>query len=358
MKKAQSLPACSGVGGDHGSRLKVYPPTAAPEATRAQSSKGNDSNEIGSMSGSAPPDKDFSFWAVVFTIFICTLFGANAVAIKISLKGLGVFTTAGIRFGIASIAIFVWARITGRSFNIKKEQISQLMVISVVFTIQLSLFYLGLSKSNASRGTLLVNFQPFFTLFLAHCFIPGDRITKRKIMGLLMGFFGVAFVFLEKKGVKTHLDVGDLMILAAAFLWACNAVYTKRIISSFQPFQIVLFPMIFSVPFFFLGGVLWDGHMIGFVDAEIIGAMAYQSLISATFGFVAWNSMLKRYGAVALHSFIFVMPITGVLLGGLILKEPITMNILIALLLIVSGILVIHYKLKKPMPLYPLGRNV
>jgi drug/metabolite transporter (DMT)-like permease len=310
------------------------------------------------MTDAASHDKDFSFWAVVFSTFICMLFGANAVAIKISLEGLGVFTTAGIRFGIASIAIFLWARITGRSFGLKREQIPQLMIISVVFTTQLSLFYLGLSKSNASRGTLLVNFQPFFTLFLAHFFIPGDRITKRKIMGLLLGFFGVAFVFLEKKGVKSNLNVGDLMILGAAFLWACNAVYTKRVISAFQPFMIVLFPMIFSVPFFFWGGFLWDQHMISFVDVRIIGAMAYQSLVTATFGFVAWNSLLKRYGAVALHSFVFVMPITGVLLGGLILKEPITVNILIAMLLIVSGILIIHFKQKKTIPLYPLGRNI
>jgi drug/metabolite transporter (DMT)-like permease len=310
------------------------------------------------MTDAASHDKDFSFWAVVFSTFICMLFGANAVAIKISLEGLGVFTTAGIRFGIASIALFLWARITGRSFGLKREQIPQLMIISVVFTTQLSLFYLGLSKSNASRGTLLVNFQPFFTLFLAHFFIPGDRITKRKIMGLLLGFFGVAFVFLEKKGVKSNLNVGDLMILGAAFLWACNAVYTKRVISAFQPFMIVLFPMIFSVPFFFWGGFLWDQHMISFVDVRIIGAMAYQSLVTATFGFVAWNSLLKRYGAVALHSFVFVMPITGVLLGGLILKEPITVNILIAMLLIVSGILIIHFKQKKTIPLYPLGRNI
>jgi drug/metabolite transporter (DMT)-like permease len=312
----------------------------------------------GSKICDTPKDKDFSFWAVAFSTFICMVFGANAVAIKISLKGLGVFTTAGIRFAIASIAIFLWARISGRSFSIKKEQIPQLMIISAVFTTQLSFFYLGLSKSNVSRGTLLVNFQPFFTMFLAHFFIPGDRITKRKILGLLMGFFGVAFVFLEKKGVSSNLNTGDMMILAAAFLWACNAVYTKRVISAFQPFQIVLFPMIFSVPFFFLGGALWDGHMIGVVDVEIIGAMTYQSLVAATFGFVAWNSLLKRYGAVALHSFIFVMPVTGVLLGGLILKEPITTNIIFAMVLIVSGILTIHYKQKKPIPLYPLGRNV
>jgi drug/metabolite transporter (DMT)-like permease len=286
------------------------------------------------------------------------LFGANAVAIKISLEGLGVFTTAGIRFGIASVAIFLWARFTGRSFEIKTEQVFQLIVIAIIFTAQLSLFYLGLSKSNASRGTLLVNFQPFFTLFLAHFFIPDDRITKRKIMGILLGFAGVAFVFLEKKGVTSEFNTGDVLILTAAFLWACNAVYTKRIISAFKPFQIALFPMMFSVPFFFLEGVLWDHHMIAFIDFKIIGAMAYQSLVTASFGFVVWNSLLQRYGAVALHSFIFIMPITGVVLGGLVLGEPITVNILIALVLIVAGILIIHYRQKKQIPLPSMGRNI
>jgi drug/metabolite transporter (DMT)-like permease len=310
------------------------------------------------MIEAAHQNKDFSFLAAVFTMFICMLFGANAVAIKISLEGIGVFTTAGIRFGIASVAIFLWARITGRSFEIKKEQILQLFVISIIFTIQLSLFYLGLSKSNASRGTLLANFQPFFTLFLAHFFIPGDRITRRKIMGILMGFAGVAFVFLEKKGVTSDFNAGDMLILTAAFLWACNAVYTKRIISAFQPFQIALFPMFFSVPLFFLGGMLWDHHMIAFIDAKIIGAMVYQSFVTASFGFVVWNSLLQKYGAVALHSFIFIMPITGVLLGGLLLGEPITINILLAMLLIVAGILIIHFRQKKPMPLSSIGRNI
>ncbi|MBW2449393.1 MAG: DMT family transporter [Deltaproteobacteria bacterium] len=310
------------------------------------------------MIDAADQNKDLSLLAAVFTVFICMLFGANAVAIKISLEGIGVFTSAGIRFGIASITIFLWARITGRSFKIKKEQILQLFVISIVFTIQLSLFYLGLNKSNASRGTLLANFQPFFTLFLAHFFIPSDRITQRKIIGILMGFAGVAFVFLEKKGVTSEFNIGDMMILTAAFLWACNAVYTKRIISAFQPFQLALFPMFFSVPLFFMAGVLWDHQMIAVIDAKIIGAMVYQSLVTASFGFVVWMSLLQKYGAVALHSFIFIMPITGVVLGGLILGEPITINILIAMLLIVAGILIIHYKQKKPIPLSSIGRNI
>ena len=98
--------------------------------------------------------------------------------------------------------------------------------------------------------------------------------------------------------------------------------------------------------------------MIAHVDTKILAALIYQSFVTASFGFVAWISLLQKYGAVALHSFIFIMPIAGVLLGGLVLGEPITPKILLALLLIVSGILVVHFKQKKTVPLFPLGRNV
>jgi len=305
-----------------------------------------------------PQNQELSFLAAIFTVCLCVLFGANAVAIKISLSELGVFTTAGLRFGMASAAIFLWARITGRSFKVKSGQVRQLLIISMVFTVQLSLFYLGLSKSNASRGTLMLNLQPFFTLFLAHYFIPGDRITKRKTLGITLGFAGVVFVFLETKGVTAEFRIGDFIILFAAFLWSCSAVYTKRIIHAFKPFHMVLYPMIFSVPFFFLEGFIWDGAMIAHINAKVFCALLYQGLVTASFCFVAWLTLLQKYGAVALHSFIFFMPISGVMLGGLILGEPITVNILIALLLVVAGILFINFKQKKQIPLFPLGRNV
>jgi len=300
-----------------------------------------------------PNNQDLPFLAAVFTSFLCLVFGANAVAIKISLSGLGPFTTAGLRFGMAAFAIFLWAKITRRRFNIKKEQVPQLLIMSVLFTVQLSLLYFGLNKTNASRGTLLINLQPFFVLFLAHYFIPGDRITKKKVLGLLMGFAGMTLVFFGKKGATTDMQFGDFMILIAAFVWACNTVYVKRIINAFDPFQIVLYPMMFSIPFFFLAGFMWDGTMIGYINLKVLISLLYQGILTASFGFVAWNTMLQKYGAVSLHSFIFIMPIAGVILGGVVLGEPITLNILLSLLLIISGILVVNLKTGKYVPLLP-----
>ncbi len=300
-------------------------------------------------------NQELPFIAAVFASLLCITFGANAVAIKISLSGLGPFTTAGLRFSIAAFTICLWGKITQRSFSIKNGQLHQLLILSIFFTVQIFLFYLGLNRTNASRGTLLINLQPFFILFLAHFFIPGDRITKKKILGLSMGFIGMVLVFLGKKGITTDVQIGDFMILTVAFLWACGTVYRKRIIHTFEPFHMVLYPITFSVPIFFIAGFIWDDPMVAFINTKILISLLYQSLITASFGSVAWNYLLKNYGAVSLHSFIFIMPISGVLFGGLILGEPITINLLLALLLIVSGIAVVSLKTRKYITLFYRG---
>jgi len=305
------------------------------------------------MTEPPPNNQELPLLTALFTSFLCIIFGSNAVAIKIAFSGLGPFTTAGIRFTIAGLAILAWAIMTHRTLIIKKGQFHQVLVISAFYIAQLSLLYLGLSKTLASRATLLINLQPFFVLFLAHYFIPGDRITKKKTLGLLMGFTGMVLVFLGKKEVTTDIRIGDIMILATAFVWACNTVYTKRIINAFDPFQIVLYPMALSVPFFFLEGFVFDGIMISNIDLKVATSLLYQSLVTASFGFVAWTALLQRHGAVALHSFIFLMPIAGVFLGVLVLGEPFTYNILLALMLIVSGILVVNLKTSKYTPLFP-----
>jgi drug/metabolite transporter (DMT)-like permease len=303
-------------------------------------------------------NQDFSFLAGFLSAFLCILFGSNAVAIKLAFSGMGVFTTAAIRFSIASLAIYIWARATGQSLAFKKGQFYPLLILAALFAVQLSLFYLGLSKSNASRGTLIANLLPFWVLFLAHFFIPGERITRWKFFGILMGFCGVAFMFAEKKGVTSDFRAGELIILSATFIWAGSVIYLKRIISAFSAVHITLYSMVFAVPLFFMEALLWDRQMIFKLNPQVVGAVLYQSLVTAAFGFVVWNTLLQKYGAVALHSFIFIMPIAGVALGGLVLGEPITLKILIALALIVAGILVVHLKPRKEAPVYPIRKGI
>lgn len=302
-------------------------------------------------------NREFSFWAAAFSIFLCILFGANTVAIKVCLTGMGVFTSAGLRFALAALAIYAWCRATDRSLALKKGQLRQLAIVSACFTVQLSFFYIGLSKTNASRGTLMINLLPFFVLFLAHHFIPGDRITRRKLAGMLLGFAGVVFVLLDKGSLAASPRIGDGIVLGAAVLWSCNTIYIKRINRDFDAFQLVFYPMVFSLPFYLAGALWWDEVAFTHVGPGVVGAFLYQSLVTAAFGFVAWNQLLQRYGAVALHSFVFIMPVTGVLLGGVLLQEPISAHLLTAMVLIAAGILVVHLRPERNPVSLPLDKG-
>jgi drug/metabolite transporter (DMT)-like permease len=298
------------------------------------------------VGASSPPatSDGLPLGASLFTIFLCILFGANAVAIKISLTGLGVFTTAGIRFGIAAMVIVLWAMCTGRPLAVHKNQVRQLVTLALFFFVQLSLFYFGQNKTSASHGTLISNVLPFVVMLLAHRFIPGDIINLKKVSGLLLGFAGVLLLFFDKVALTGDALLGDLLILLGVLVWGCHVVYIKKIIEGFHPIQVTLYPISMAAPLFLVCGFLFDGEMIRFVDASVVKAMLYQIFVTASFGFVAWNTMIRRFGATALHSFVFIMPLSGVFLGVTLLGEPLTVNLIGSIVLVVTGLLVVNRK--------------
>ncbi|MGE5255759.1 MAG: DMT family transporter, partial [Hyphomicrobiales bacterium] len=273
---------------------------------------------------------------------LCVLWGANTVAIKFSLSGLGPFTSAAARFGLSTFFLWTWARISGRPLKPAAGQLRPLLVNSLLFTLQLSLVYVGFTATSASRGALLTNLQPFFLLFLAHFFLAGDRITLLKLIGLILGFTGAACVFLDRNAMSGSFMAGDLLLLLSTFIWACSAAFTKHLVRSISSVQIVFYQQLFSIPPFVLGAWLWDAPMITRIDMGIVAAILFQVVLTTSFAFVAWTRLMQTYGAVALHSFVFLIPVSGVFLAGIVLGEPITKMILLALALITAGILTVQ----------------
>lgn len=284
---------------------------------------------------------------IMLTVFICVLFGANTVAIKFALTGLGGFTAAGIRFVLAALGIFCWARYKKIPLSLTGRQLKQVCILAAIFVVQLSCFYQGVARTTASHAVLIANLLPFFVLILAHFFIPGDSITFRKFLGIVFGFIGVFFLLLDDQNISNDIKTGDMIVLIAVVLWSSSAVYVKRIIAQYHPVQISLYPMSIATPFFFVGAFFWDTQMVATIDGTVVIAVFYQSFISASFGFIVWNSLLSRFGATALHSFLFIMPLAGVIFSVLLLDEAVTPYLTASIGFIVTGVVVVNFRRKK-----------
>jgi drug/metabolite transporter (DMT)-like permease len=296
----------------------------------------------GLVSETSLPERKISLLASLLAASLCVLWGANTVAIKFTLSGLGPFTSAAVRFGASTLFLWAWAKMSGQSLRPATGQLGPLLINSLLFTVQLSLVYVGFTRTSASRGALITNLQPFFLLFLAHFFLAGDRITVLKLIGLVLGFAGAACIFWDRSALNADFMVGDLLLLAATFIWACSAAYTKHLVQNISSIQIVFYQLLFSIPLFALGASLWDAPMVLRIDYGIVAAIAFQVVLTTSFAFVAWNRLLQTYGAVALHSFVFLIPVSGVFLAGMLLGEPITEMIVLALVLITAGILTVQ----------------
>ena len=99
------------------------------------------------MPSSHAKNNEMTLKGALLTAFICILFGGNAVAIKFSLLGIGPFTTAGIRFGVATLVIYLWARLNKTQLVLTRKQVGQTLVLGAIFVVQLSLFYHGLEHT-------------------------------------------------------------------------------------------------------------------------------------------------------------------------------------------------------------------
>jgi drug/metabolite transporter (DMT)-like permease len=116
--------------------------------------------------------------------------------------------------------------------------------------------------------------------------------------------------------------------------------------------------MLFSLPFFLAGACWFDEAAVKAFSVRALAALFYQTFVTASFGFIAWNSLLKTYGAVTLHSFVFIMPLVGLVLSGWLLNEPLSPNLWLALICIVAGILVVHFRPSEELPAFPLRRHM
>ncbi|MBI2455157.1 MAG: DMT family transporter, partial [candidate division NC10 bacterium] len=97
-----------------------------------------------------------------------------------------------------------------------------------------------------------------------------------------------------------------------------------------------------ALPWFFLANWLFEPRLVHFVDARIVVAFLYHGSLIAGLTFVAWTTLLRRLQVGQLSAFIFLTPISGVLLSRILLGDPITPGLVAGLVLVAAGIAVVN----------------
>ena len=288
-----------------------------------------------------------SYAPILILLGMAIIWGANWAVVKMGLREIEPVFMAGIRSLVAGLCLAVWIRAKGLPLFPSKTVTLHGLVIGLIFGSEFTLVYLGLKFTLASRVYVLIYTAPFFTAIGAHFFLPGDRLNKFKVMGLMLAFSGILALFAGSlKGSSGSTVGGDLMIVGAGALWGAMTVYTKKYMTGRAgPFQTLFYQFLFSVPLFFILSGILENNVIHGLSWVGVCSVAFQSIVVAFLSYLVWTVLIFRYPVSLIHSFAFFTPIFGVLISGiLLLGEPVGWSLAAALTLVCLGLVLVNKK--------------
>jgi drug/metabolite transporter (DMT)-like permease len=210
----------------------------------------------------------------------------------------------------------------------------EVLLIGLLQTTALfGLVSLGIQRTTAGASALILNINPVMVALLAWPML-GDPLTGTSLVGIVLALSGVAIVSVHS-GLGSPLGVA--LLLAGALAWASASIVIKRM-GSVDLHRLSCSQMLVGGLPLLAFGILSE-HRLPHPTTAAVGWFAFLVVPATAVNFVLWFGLLERYSATAMTSWLFLIPVFGVLAGAAILHEPVTWRVAAGGLLVVAGVL-------------------
>jgi drug/metabolite transporter (DMT)-like permease len=277
-------------------------------------------------------------WLPLIIALFCLLWSFAFIAGKIGVTYCPPLILLAARFTLAGLFILGVTAFQRDAWQLTWRDVAVFAGLGVANNaLYLGLGYTGLQSVSAGLGGLIVSANPIFTAALAALFL-GERLTARKVLGLLLGIAGVTFIVWHRMSVGTDSLHGVLFTLASLASIVAGTILFKL----FAP-----------------KGSLWIGNgiqnMAGglvlipvaltFADVnaiqpnmQLLGAFAFLVLGGSVLAYALWFYLLKTCGATEASAYHFIMPPLGILFAFLVLGEHVAFRDLLGIVPVALGI--------------------
>jgi len=219
-----------------------------------------------------------------------------------------------------------------------------LFVMGVVnIAIPFSLITFAEKAVDSSLAAVINSAVPLFVIVIAAIFLRGEQITVNRLAGLVVGFVGVAIlVGLDVTNLGSADAVGELALVGATISYAFGAVYARAHIHGLRPMIPALFQVFFGLVVISVLAVVTEHPFASFPAPEALFAIVWLGLLGSGLAYLCFFRILQRWGATRTSLVAYLLPVFGIALGALVLKEPIAPSTLLGTVLVIGGIALVN----------------
>ena len=273
------------------------------------------------------------------------LWGSSYLFIKIGVDhGLQPFTLIMFRLGIGFVllaSVVAWFR---EPLPRDPRMYGHLFVMGVInIAIPFTLITFAEQAVSSSLASVINSAVPLFVIVIAALFLRGEQITVNRLVGLAVGFVGVAIlVGLDVTNLGSADTLGELALVGATISYAIGAVYSKAHVHGLRPMIPAVFQVFFGLVVISVLAFLTE-HPFAVVPApEALFAVVWLGLLGSGLAYLSYFRILQNWGATRASMVAYLLPIYGIALGALVLQEPIAPSTLLGTALVIGGIALVN----------------
>lgn len=279
--------------------------------------------------------------AVAFAA-VYLIWGSTYLAIRIGVQELPPALFAGARFVTAGLLLALYARLSGQKFPRAGREWRTIAVAAVFMLVGANgLVVWGEQWVASNQAALLVATTALWLAGFGTLGSQGQRLTRRTLLGLSIGFVGAATLLLPQDGfIFEHLG-GQLAILTASLSWSAGSIYVKRWKPATPPLMSAAMQSLTA-------GLILGTLGLGLGEAErwvwtpnALLALAYLIVFGSCFAYAAYVWLLHTVSPAALGTYAYVNPVVAVILGWLILDESLSAVQIGGMVVILLGVVLV-----------------
>ena len=286
-------------------------------------------------------------WVMLVTL--ATVWGGSFLFNAILVAELPVITIVAIRVTVAALTLWAFVRITGRKIPTSPQVWGALLILGVLNNaIPFSLIVQGQTQITSGLASILNATTPLFTILVAGFFLTDERFNGLRVLGVIVGFLGVILmVGPEALGGLGAYFWAQLCALGAALSYGFASVFGRRFRElKVDPVMVATGQVTMS------SLVLWPIALWIDGPQDILGisfnaavSMFGLAVLCTSFAYILYFRILERAGATNISLVTFLVPISAIILGFLVLGETIFIKEIIGMALIGLGLAIIDGRL-------------
>ena len=299
----------------------------------------------------------------ILFVLLGFFWGSSYLFIKIGVDaGLQPFTLVAGRLFIGLLLLAAVVIVAREALPPPGRMYGHLMVMGL-FSVALPFALITWAEQSvdSSLAAVLTGAVPLFVIPISAVLLPTEKITLNAVVGIAIGLVGVAVVVGFNPATLAGTDlVPQLALIGAAASYAIGGVYARRNVQGLRPMIPALFQVAFALVMTAIPAILlerpWERPLTG----DAIFAVVWLGLLGSGAAYLIFFRILRSWGATRTSMVAYLLPIWGIILGALVLSEPIDLRLIAGTALVIAGIGLVNMRgsvqqlwRRRPAPVVP-----